>query len=316
MDDDLAALLAAGERAAFHGAPSRGVEPLRRAVELAGAADRGVEASAAAWLLGVCLGAAGRYGDALGVLRLLTDDAAGVDASGAPGAEHRSTDELVFASLARSTSASLHRQLGRHAQARVLDSAALAIAEAAGSEGEALFDALLGLAADAVGLEEPSEAREQLARARAVALARPDGWRQRVRVHWVAAEVALLTGVPADAVAESSAALTLAEASGAPRHVAKSSLFLGVSLAQAGRVDEARSTLHRAGLLAESLGALPLLWPSRAVLGALLEESDPAGSHEALGSARATIRTIAAGLDEEMREAWLRRPDVMAVLAE
>ena len=65
MDDELTGLLATGERAAFHGRPAAGVGPLQRAVELAHGTGREAEATAAAWLLGVCLGAGGllRLGD-------------------------------------------------------------------------------------------------------------------------------------------------------------------------------------------------------------------------------------------------------------
>lgn len=305
--DQLAGLLTAGERAAFYGAPLTGVAPLRRAVEVAGAAGRAAEASAAAWLLGVCLGAAGHYGDAFSVLDLFSVE---------PQEDERTAEEEVFRSLALSTRASLYRQLGRHVTARELDKLALVgSGDATAVPGEARFDALLGLAADAVGLEEPGSARKNLARAHDLVHLRPDWWRQRVRVHWVRAEVALLTGEPDEAVAESAAALTMAEASGAPRHVAKSSLFLGVSLVQAGRLDEAGATLRRAALLAESLGALPLLWHSRAVLGALLQEASPEESQWALASARRTVETIAATLDPVLRKAWLARPDVAALLA-
>ena len=65
MADDLAGLLAAGERAAFHGRPAAGVEPLRRAVDIAAGDGLVAEAAAAGWLLGVCLASAGRYGGAL-----------------------------------------------------------------------------------------------------------------------------------------------------------------------------------------------------------------------------------------------------------
>ena len=68
MADDLADLLVAGERAAFHGRPVDGVDPLQRAVETARAHDLESEAAAAGWLLGVCHATAGRYGTALDVL--------------------------------------------------------------------------------------------------------------------------------------------------------------------------------------------------------------------------------------------------------
>ena len=89
----------------------------------------------------------------------------------------------------------------------------------------------------------------------------------------MAAEVALLRDEPADAVVRAASAITLAEASGAPRHVAKGLLFQGVAEVQCGDLELSAVTLRRAAGLAESLGTLPLVWPARAVLGALLTEA-------------------------------------------
>ena len=66
--------------------------------------------------------------------------------------------------------------------------------------------------------------------------------------------------------------------------------------------------------LAESLGALPTLWPSRALLGALLEESSPAESAKSLASARSGVIAIADDLPDDLRDVWLDRPDVAALL--
>ena len=63
VDEELTDLLATGERAAFHGRPAAGVAPLQRAVELAHGSGHDAEATAAVWMLGVCLGAAGRYAE-------------------------------------------------------------------------------------------------------------------------------------------------------------------------------------------------------------------------------------------------------------
>src|SRR4051794_41875386 len=62
VDGDLPTLLAAGERAVFHGPPSSAVPDLERAVVLAQSEGRHAEVTAAVWLLGVALSAAGRYG--------------------------------------------------------------------------------------------------------------------------------------------------------------------------------------------------------------------------------------------------------------
>ena len=298
MADNLAGLLADGERAAFHGRPGSGVEPLRRAVELAATDGLTAEAAAAGWLLGVCLASAGRYGGALEVLDPLV-------------AGDRSAESQMLSALASATVASVHRQLGRHAVAQGYDERAL---EGSGGAGEAGFDALLGLAADAVGLGDPGAASTRLAEATSLAGGRAEWWRQRVRLGWVRAEVALLEARPEDAVTAATEAIDLAEQSGAPRHVAKGLLFLGVAQLEAGRPGDAAGVLRRAGLLAESLGTLPLQWPVRAVLGALLAADAPEESAVALESARRAVTAIADDLPEELRAEWLARPDVEALL--
>ncbi len=300
MAEDLAGLLASGERAAFHGRPDAGVEPLRAAVDMASGAGLTAEAAGAGWLLGVCLSSAGRYGSALQVLEPIA----------AP--EGDVTAELqVFAALAAASAASVHRQLGRHAVARRYDEQGLARTD---GTGEPAFDCLLGLAADAVGLGEKGPAQEHLAAARVLAGGRSEWWRQRVRLGWLDAEVGLLVGDGQVAAAAAEQAVDLAERSGAPRHVAKGLLFLGVAQVEIGGLDEAATALKRGGLLAESLGTLPLLWPTRAVLGALLAERDPEQSARCLASARTTVETIAADVPPDMRTEWLARPDVAAVL--
>lgn len=299
MPDDLADLLAAGERAAFHGRPDAGVTPLASAVEAAVAADLPAEASAASWLLGVCLSSAGRYGRALDVLDPLV-------------AESDTAEGRAIASLAAATVASVHRQLGRHAVAQGYDELALA-SSAETAEGH--FDAVLGLAADAIGLGDQGTAETRLAEATELVGGRADWWRQRVRLGWVQAEVALLVQAPADAVQAAHASVELAERSGAPRHVAKGLLFQGVAQVEMGRTTEAAATLRRAALLAESLGTLPLQWPVRAVLGALVADTDQAESARSLATARSVVQRIAQDLPADLQSEWLARADVAALLA-
>ena len=300
MVDELGRLLATGERAAFHGRPDAGIEALTRAAQVATDSSRDSEALGASWLLGVCLGAAGRYGHAVTVLEPLVTRV-------------ETPEQRVFASLAASTLASIHRQLGRHAAAQQHDETALGTA---GEHPEARFDAVLGLAADAVGLGDASVARQRLGEARDLAATRSDWWRQRVRLGWVEAEVALLTGATADATRAARGAVDLAEASGAPRHVAKGLLFLGVAQVEDGSEAVAIATLRRAALLAEGLGTLPLQWPVRAVLGALLAEVDEQESARCLAAARRAVAAIAADLPESLGADWLNRPDITALHAD
>ena len=297
---DLAGLLAAGERAAFHGRPASGVAVLESAFEQARTEGKGAEATAAAWLLGVCLAAAGKFGGSLSVLEPLV--AAGT--SEVP-------ERRLFAALAASSSAAVRRQLGQHDEARALDNSALAFAEGA---PEAIFDATVGLAADAVATEDAAGAQHLLEQSRHIAEGHNDWWRQRVRLQWVDAEVALLIGDTGRARDVLHQAVQLAEVSGAPRHVAKTLLLLAVSHVQSGELAEAETTLRRAATLAESLGALPTLWPSRALLGALLEESSPAESAKSLAAARSGVIAIADDLSDDLRGVWLDRPDVAALL--
>jgi tetratricopeptide (TPR) repeat protein len=296
--DGIAELLAAGERAAFHGRPGDGVDPLRRAIELAAADGLVAEASAATWLLGVCLSSAGRFGGALDVLAPLVTESA-------------TAESRMLGALAAATTASVHRQLGRHDVAQGYDETALA---GSGGAGEAAFDANLGLASDAVGLGESEAAETHLAAASALVADHQGWWRQRVRLGWVRCEVDLLGGNPEAALGPVQESVDLAEQSGAPRHVAKGLLFHGVALVEAGRPDEAAAVLRRAGLLAESLGTLPLLWPIRAVLGALLAADSPEESAQALESARRAAAAIAEELPEPLRAGWLGRADVEALL--
>ncbi len=299
MSDDLAALLAAGERAAFHGRPAAGVNPLQQAVELAHSSSRDAEATAAAWLLGVCLAASGRYGSALSVL------------DGLASHDPEEADKRLFCSLAAATVGSIHRQLGRHVDGQTWDNRALAMAAAA---DEAVFDARIGLAADAVGLGDSPSALAEIAIAEQVAEGRVDWWRQRVRLDWVRAEVALLQGRPEEAARRAASAVSMAEAAQAPRHVAKGLLFAGISFVQSGELDEAAAMLRRSASLAESLGALPLVWPSRALLGALIEVSGADEAQKSIATARAAVRTISEDLPPVLAAEWTARPDVVALL--
>jgi tetratricopeptide (TPR) repeat protein len=248
----------------------------------------------------VALAAAGRYGGAVQVLTPLLEPGESEDAL---------PEQRLFASFAASTMASVQRQLGRHPSGRELDMRALALADTP----EASFDAHLGLAADAVGLQDAAAAAEALEEAAELVAGRSDWWRQQVRLDWERAELSLLEGDPDTAVTVAASAVDRAEAARAPRHVAKGLLFQGVAEVQAGH-PEAAATLRRAATLAESLGTLPLIWPSRALLGALLDGDDEAESARSLAAARSAVLAIAGDLPPAVREEWLNRPDVAALL--
>jgi hypothetical protein len=305
-EPDLASLLASGERAAFRGPPGAAVATLERAVAIAQHDGRRAEVAAAAWLLGVALSASGRYGGALRVLVPLLES----------GETEVHNDEVepeirLFAAFAAATTASVHRGLGRHLAAADLDGRGLALTNGA---GEAAFDCVLGLTSDAVGEGKLDAARRNLASAEAIIEGHGgDWWRQRVRFDWARAEVALLAEAPGDAVEAAAAAVSGAEAARAPRHVAKSLLFQGVAELQSGSVD-AVATLRRAATLAEGLGAVPLVWQARALLGALLGGDEAEEGARSLAAARSAVLTIAGDLPQELREEWLVRPNVAGLL--
>jgi hypothetical protein len=305
VEPDLASLLASGERAAFHGPPGAAVGDLERAVGVAQRDGRRAEVAAAAWLLGVALSASGRYGGGLRVLVPL------IEAGEGAGDDELAPELRLFGSLAASTAASVHRGLGRHAAAAELDQRGLVLSDA---PGEASFDAQLGLASDAVGVGDLSEAQERFAAAQAVIEGHGgDWWRQRVRLDWARAEIALLSELPHDAILAAAGAVNGAEAARAPRHVAKSLLFQGVAELQSGS-DDAVATLRRAASLAEGLSALPLVWQARALIGALLGGDDSAEGARSLATARSAVLTIAGDLPQDLRDEWLARPNVSALL--
>ncbi|HVV14228.1 hypothetical protein [Amycolatopsis sp.] len=206
----------------------------------------------------------------------------------------------VLASLALSTFASHRRQLGGHAAALGPDGMALKLVtdvrgqpdpDALDVEG-ARVDALLGLAADNLGLGRLAVAR------RLVARAEPENWRSRVRTGWVTAEIELASGNAEAALEPAEQALKLATETGALRHITKSQLVLAAALGATGEplarprvgllVEEAlgvsdrfdlRSLSWPAGLLAAEFGPACDRYRSRvdAVLHAVLRRSDPDG---------------------------------------
>jgi hypothetical protein len=305
VEPDLASLLASGERAAFHGPPGAAVGDLERAVGVAQRDGRRAEVAAAAWLLGVALSASGRYGGGLRVLVPL------IEAGEGAGDDELAPELRLFGSLAASTAASVHRGLGRHEAAGELDQRGLALSDA---PGEASFDAHLGLASDAVGVGNLPDAQERFAAAQSILEGHGgDWWRQRVRLDWARAEIALLSELPHDAILAAAGAVSGAEAARAPRHVAKGLLFQGVAELQSGS-DDAVATLRRAASLAEGLSALPLVWQARALIGALLGGDDSAEGARSLATARSAVLTIAGDLPQDLRDEWLARPNVSALL--
>jgi tetratricopeptide (TPR) repeat protein len=291
--------LSAGEWAAFHGRPASGLTALHHALNDRGAAP--AELAKARWLLGVCLGAGGGYGEAFEVLSPLATTPARGDR---------------WASFAASTTGSLHRQLGRYRLARGFDQAALSAAEALPpTDVEPLVDALLGLAADAVGDGDVEAARLAWARAAEIADAPDSPWRPRVRAAWVSAEIALLVDDADAALSAAEDAVKGAEEARAPRHHAKSLVFRAVALRSLGDLAAAAVTARRGLALAVELGIPPVIWPAAVVLREVLEAAPEAAlyPHEparAADAARRAVGRIASGLPDDVAAGWLARPGV------
>ena len=195
------------------------------------------------WLRAVAAGGQGRYGSAYRDLAEL----------------RRNAPAGRLASLSHSTQGSFLRQLGWHTLARGWDGRALALA---GADPEARADALIGLAADALGIGRFAAAATLLARADSVLSAGPVPDRQPVRRRWVAAELAMARGDGDVAVRHAREAVRLAGAMGVPsaRHAVKSEVVLAAALCSAGAVERARAVAEAALDATGRLGLVPLRW--------------------------------------------------------
>lgn len=210
------------------------------------------------WLAAVVLGAQGRYARAATLL----DDLV------------RRQDDL--GALAAATLASHRRQLGGHAAARVLDAAALARA----TSDEARADALLGLAADAVGTGRLAEARRLRDRAPRTT------WRARVRAGWVSAEIELSAGRADEARPHAERALDEAEAT---RHLVKSRIVLAATISGSDPA-MARKLVTQARDEATELHLLTLAWPASLLLAELDPDEAPVHRRDAAKALHGVLR--------------------------
>jgi len=286
-----------GERAAFHGRPAGGIAGLSAFLSESDAPASNA-ALRARWLLGVCQGAAGRFGSAAATLTPLLALKPGAD----DAARH-------YAAQGATTLAAIHRQIGHFSQARDLDDWA---GQVASDDPVMVFTSVLGLAADAVGSHDRELAAELIDKAGQLCSSTPPWWRERIRLGWVQAEVALTWGRPEEAIAALTRSVAEAEQLGAPRHVAKGLSFLAVAQREVGDPN-AETTLGRAALLAESLGAWPLVWVTRGLLTSWLRD-DSAAAERQRSSAEQAISIIAADLPPHLLPQWLARPDVAPLL--
>lgn len=238
------------------------------------------------WLAAVVLGGQGRYAAAAAVL-----------------------DELLahpdpeLAALACATLASHRRQLGGHANARILDAAGHARLAGLPDLAQARSDVLLGLAADAVGGARLAEARRLADRAPRA------GWRSEVRRGWVLAEIELGAGRPDAAVGHAAPAAELAGRSDSVRHRIKSGLVLGAAHAARGDRTEAARIAGAALENAADLGLLSLVWPGALIMaGAEPARADHFCRWAALALRSVLCRTDPVGRRLAERSPWMPRP--------
>jgi hypothetical protein len=199
------------------------------------------------WLRAVAAGGQGQYGVATAELAAL----------------RRDVQAGPLASLAHSTHASFLRQLGDHTEARRWDGRAAALAA---SDPEATVDALLGLAADALGVGRFAASAALLARAETTLNASSRHGRLPLRRQWVAAELAMARGDGAGAVRRAELAVELAGSQPSSRHRVKTQVVYAAALCSAGRITEARDTAYEALSATGALGLVPLRWAVASLL--------------------------------------------------
>ncbi|HNM83833.1 MAG: hypothetical protein U0Q20_05275 [Mycobacterium sp.] len=223
------------------------------------------------WLRAVAAGGQGHYATAFAELAELRRSATG-----------------PLLSLAHSTHGSLLRQLGWHVRARGWDGRALA---QAGVEPQARADALVGLAADALGVGRFTTSACLLDQA--ADLAGPP--RLEVRLAWVRAELAMATGDGTAAVTHARRGVELAGRQASVRHRTKSDVVLAAALCCAGRLDESRALA--ADLMARTAehGLIPLQWAVASLLTGVGGSPDSA-----------SVRDAAAALVEHRGGHWRR----------
>lgn len=235
------------------------------------------------WLRAVALGGQGRYAAARAELVRVRNTGT----------------RAVLTSLAASTEASLLRQLGWHRLASGHDGRALAVlgADRSAEAVEARCDGLTGLAADALGCGRLALGHRLLDRCAEELGGDHDRttesdtlWRQRIRLHWVTAEMSLASGDPDRGLRHAARAVELADRSPSIRHRVKSELLLAAATSAgpdpSAAVAPARAVVARC----EEHGLVPLHWAASMLLAGV----DPGADADALRT-RLEERIIGAG---------------------
>lgn len=194
----------------------------------------------------------------------------------------RSSAADAVVSLAWSTQASFLRQLGWHSVAAGFDGKALALVgmeyESGGEDllvREAQCDALTGLAADALGCGRLALGWRLLDRC-GVHLSRGaegEMWRQRVRCHWVSAELSLAGADFAAAQRHADIAAEISDAAGSVRHRIKSDLLRSASMT--GKADSDSAARLATDVLdrCDQYGLIPLKWAAAMLLSGVSGDS-------------------------------------------
>ncbi|SBS77382.1 conserved hypothetical protein [uncultured Mycobacterium sp.] len=212
----------------------------------------------------------------------------------------------ALASLSSSTEASLLRQLGGHREAAGWDGRALALAQAARDcplALEARVDAVVGLAADALGVGRLAASARLLEQAEdMMARAGASPTRLDIRLAWVSAELAMAGGRGEDALTHARRGVEIAEQAlpALRRHRVKSSVVLAAALCCAGSVESAREVADAALRDTQSYGLVPLRW----ALACLLADINSATLTSQQVSA---IRDDCAGVITRRGGRWSRR---------
>ncbi|ADU00887.1 hypothetical protein [Mycolicibacterium gilvum] len=228
------------------------------------------------WVRAVAAGGQGRYASGFADLDRL----------------ERLPRSATTSSLALSTRASFLRQLGWHTVARGWDGRAAAVAAGSAEPGaaDAGADALIGLAADALGVGRFAASARALEGAAeligAAATSRP-----AVRMGWVSAELAMFRGDGTTAVAHARRAVDLAAGFGSVRHRVKSHVVLAAALCSSGDLDAARQEGDLALADATRFGLVPLQWAVACLLADIGSQAYPAARIRAVRDASAEAVT-------------------------
>ncbi len=281
------------------------------------------------WLAAVALGGRGRYGAAWALLAPLVRD------PGVPAA---------IRAHAAVTRASHLRQLGGHLPARRWDGLGLALAgsrsparpaagfslfDAAATETAAAadadpdsadpdaadaagarVDALLGLAADALGPAEPDLTERLLAAAEPLVAAHLS-WRPTVRLSWIRAELALARDRPDAALRYAERGIGGARAAGAVRHQVKSELVALVARSCVG--EPVYPALRALCDRSSAAGIHSLEWPMTLLLARFAGPGDARAAAGHRDRYHQLLSTIRRGCDPQGRLVLDRSPWVSAL---